>query len=90
MAKFKVEWQSEKIIKTLTFMGKKFLNTWVPTESGSRTLEKSFEYQVKTQFSDLPEDITELLGDIDCLDEDEVLEALEQLSLYEEEQEDEN
>lgn len=90
MAKFKVEWSSEKIIKTLTFMGKEFLNTWVPTESGSRTLEKSFEHQVKQQFSDLPEDITELLGDIDCLDEDEVLEALEQLSLYEEEQEDEN
>lgn len=84
MAKFKIEVEPEKIIKTLYFMGKEFLNTWVPWKYGSKTLEKAFEDQVKKQFPSVPDDLMELIEEIGCMDEDELQDALEQLSTFEE------
>ncbi len=88
MAKFKVEVEADTITKTLTFMGHEFVNTWVPDDRGSRTIECAFDAQVEQKFSDIPEDLMELIEEIDCLDEDEVQDALGQLSIYEQEKKD--
>lgn len=86
MAKFKIEIEFDTIIKTFSFMGQEFINTWVPDNRGSRTLECAFDAQVEQKFPDIPEDLMELINDIDCMDEDEAQDALEQLSIYEEQE----
>lgn len=84
MAKFKIEIESDSMVKTLTFMGKEFVNTWVPDDRGSRTLEPAFDAQVEQKFPDIPDDLMRLIEDIDSMDEDELQFAMEQLTIYEE------
>lgn len=89
MAKFRVEIEAGTIVKTLTFVGREFVNTWVPDHHGSRTLEAAFDSQVEQKFPDVPEDLMELIEEIDCMDEDEVQDALEQFGIYEQEKDNE-
>ena len=70
-------------------MGFEFVNTWVPDGHGSRTLEVAFDAQVQQKIPNVPEDLLELIEEIDCLDEDEVQKVLEQLNIYEQEEKDE-
>ena len=83
MAKYTVEITETGKIETLGFMGKKFVNTWVPTGAGSKTLEKCFKSQIEEAFPDINEDDLELVGDISCSDLDEIEDIIWELSEYE-------
>ena len=85
MAKFTVEITESKVIKTFDFMGKKFVNTWVPCSYGSKCLEKALENQVQEEFSGIDEEVLEQVGWLDIGDDDEIQDALAELSDYEEE-----
>ena len=84
MAKFKIEVEPDTVIKAFTFMGHEFVNTWVPDDHGSHTIECAFDAQVEQTIPDLPYDLMELIEEIDCMDEDEMQDALQQLTVYEE------
>lgn len=77
MASFKTDVYPDKIVKTLTFRGSDFVNTWVPDSTGSHTLEKPFEEQVMKQFPDMTDALIEDLG---ASDEDEVQEIMQYLT----------
>lgn len=86
MAKFTVEISETKIIKTLEFMGKTLTNTWIQCPYGSKTIEKSFEDQVKEALPDVDDDDMEQIEQLDFGDEDEIQEAISELSDYEREE----
>jgi hypothetical protein len=83
MAKFTVEITESKVIKTFDFMGKKFVNTWVPCSYGSKCLEKALEYQVQEAFPNIDEEALEQVEQLD-IDDDETQDAITELSDYEE------
>ena len=85
MAKFTVEVTESRIIKTLEFMGKKFTNTWVPCFYGGKALKKALNYQVQKTFPDIDEEVLEQVEQLDIGDDDEIQDAITELSDYEEE-----
>ena len=84
MAKFTIEITENKIIETLDFMDKQFKNTWVPDDTGSHTIEKSFETQVEKAFPHIDAYALDKIEDLGFSDHDEIQEILEELSEYEE------
>lgn len=86
MAKYIVQITENQIIKTLEFMGKTFVNTWVQQPYGSRTIEKSFECQIQEAFPDIEDDALEQIEYLDSGDEDEIQDAISELACYEREE----
>lgn len=86
MAKFIVSITENQIIKTLEFMGKTFVNTWVEQPYGSKTIEKSFEDQIQEAFPDIEDNVLEQIEYLDSGDEDEIQDAILELSDYEREE----
>lgn len=80
MASFKIEIYPDKIVKTLTFRGTNFVNTWVPDSTGSHTLEKPFEDQALKKFPDMTHAEFE---DLNASDEDEAQEIIQYLTCFE-------
>lgn len=84
MAKYKIEYNDNITKKTLTFSGHDFLNTWVPTEYGSTTLEEPFCDQVSEKIPDVTQQELELICDMEdtCID-DEVISCMSELTKFE-------
>lgn len=83
MTKFTVEVTATSLVKTLEYAGMKFINTWVPCDCGSKTLEKSFGHQVKEAFPNISEELLGLIDDLDSGDEDDIQELLQEIDEYE-------
>lgn len=86
MAKYKVEYDSEKdiVTKTLTFMGKEYSEVWIEENS---CCQCGLDVVVDNEFNDLPEEVFEAVENITYSDDDEVMEYLETLTAYERSQE---
>ena len=80
MAKYKVEIEGDTITKTLTFMGKEFTEIWV--EDGT-CCSSCIEEEVMAAFPDLLDEHVKTIEQLTCMDEDEVLEAIVDLTYYE-------
>lgn len=82
MAKYKVEYdlEQDKVTRTLTFMGKEYSEVW--TEENSYC-QCGLVALVDNEFCDLPEYVVEAIENIACASDDEVMEYLETLTVYE-------
>ena len=83
MASYKMEIKDGIISKTLTFMGHEFTETW---EKDNAYCADSLECQVLCTFPDLEESEKEILEELTVMDEDELLDAVYALTVYEESQ----
>lgn len=81
MAKFTKTFENGIIENRLTFRGKDFTLTMVPTNFGSKSKEKTLETQVKNAFPDdsAIEEIAALADKLWCSGEDDIQEILEEL-----------
>lgn len=84
MAKYKMEIEEDKITKTLTFLGKEFTEVW---EEEGRICPVTIEAEALEAFPDLDEEYITIIEGIDCMSEDEVMEAVQTLTIYEQCQE---
>lgn len=80
MASYKMEIKDGILSKTLTFMGMEFTETW---EKDNTYCIDSLEGQVLRAIPDLEESEKEILEELTCMDEDELLEAVYALTEYE-------
>lgn len=80
MASYKMGIDNGIITKTLNFMGKDFTEEW--KENGSYC-PISIETQVMQVFPDLDDTDAKIIEELTCLDEDELLDALSDLTDYE-------
>lgn len=80
MASYKMEIDNGIITKTLNFMGRDFTEKWEEEQSFCRSC---IESQVMRAFPELEHYYAEIIEEFTCLDEDELLEALEELSTCE-------
>ena len=80
MAKYMVEITEDKIVKTLNFMGKDFVEEW---EEGGRLCHCSIERQVEKTFPDLGDYEMDIIENLYTMDEHELVEAMDELSEYE-------
>lgn len=81
MAKFTKTIEHNKVTNKLIFRNKTYVNTMLPQENGTmKSNEKCFSAQIETAENISLEDYDIDIDTIDCIDEDEVMELLEQLS----------
>ena len=81
MAKFTKTIESDKITTVLVFNNKTYTNTLTSNENGTMTSnDKCFSTQIKKAEGISLEDYDIDIDSIDCIDEDEVMELLDQLS----------
>lgn len=82
MATFKkvIDPVSDKIINTLSFMGKEYSETWVQNNTHC---DCGLEALVMHDYPNMPGEDAEIIQNITSMDEDELLEALFELTDYE-------
>ncbi len=83
MAKYKIEFDGNKVTKTLTFMDKEFTEEWEVQEYGNWECPCGLEAKVERVFPYLPDDVEEIIATISCMEEYEVPDALERLTDHE-------
>lgn len=73
-----------KIVKTMIFQGRVFQEIWQPNEAEDGWSSKeTLENQVRKAFPDLDADIGDIMEELTCLDEDELADAMTELTDYE-------
>lgn len=80
MASYKMEIKDGIMSKTLTFMGHDFTEVW---EEDNTLCRDSFEEKVERTFPDLEESEKEIFEELAVMDEDELLDAIYALTVYE-------
>lgn len=80
MANYKIEIDEDKIVKTLNFMGKDFVEEWCPRRT---CYVDSFVAQVARAFPHLGEYEMDIIKSLYTMDEHEIMEAMDELSEYE-------
>ena len=83
MAEYKLLITADETIEKLIFAGKEYINTWVKTLSGSKTLEKAIAMQVFDDFPEVDEELLEGIDDISSMYVLEVRELMERMREYE-------
>ncbi|WMC91234.1 hypothetical protein [Kineothrix sp. MB12-C1] len=83
MASYKMEIKDGILSKTLTFMGMEFTEVW---EERNTHCADSLEGQVLRALPDLEESEKEILEELTAMDEDELLDAIYALTVYEKSQ----
>ena len=83
MASYKMEIKDGVLSHSLTFMGMDFTETW---EKDNTYCAYPIECQVLCTFPDLEESEKEILEELTVMDEDELLDAVYALTMYEESQ----
>lgn len=73
-----------KIVKTMVFQGRVFQEIWQPDEAEDGWSSKEIlEEQVRKAFPDLNAAIGNIIEELTCLDEDELADAMTELTDYE-------
>lgn len=80
MASYKIEINEDKIIKTLNFMGKDFVEEW---EEGGTHCHICIEAQVDQAFPKLGEYEMDMINNLYTMDEHELVETMAELTEYE-------
>ncbi|WP_342756768.1 hypothetical protein [Kineothrix sedimenti] len=80
MASYKMEIKDGILSRTLTFMGMEFTETW---ERNNTYCADSLEGKVLRVFPDLEESEKEIFEELTVMDEDELLDAIYALTVYE-------
>lgn len=83
MASYKMEIKDGVLSHSLTFMGVEFAETW---EKDNTYCADSLEGQVLRALPDLEESEKEIIEELTVMDEDELLDAVYALTVYEESQ----
>lgn len=73
-----------KIVKTMIFQGRVFQEIWKPDEAEDGWSSKEMlEDQVRKAFPNLDADIWDIIEELTCLDEDDLEDAITELTDYE-------
>lgn len=84
MAVYDMKITAGRIVKTLIFQGRGFQEIWQPdVAEDCCSSGQIMENQVKTAFPDLDADILDIVEELTCLDEDELADAMKELTYYE-------
>lgn len=83
MATFVVTYENNVIKKELFFADKKFSYRMIDNEGGKTGDNKCFEFQIQDEFEEVDDEIIEAVSMLDFGDDDDIEEALQTLSLWE-------
>ena len=84
MAVYYMKITAGKIVKTLIFQGRVFQEIWQPDEAEDGWSSKEIlEDQVRKAFPGLDADILDMMEELTCMDEDELADAMKELTDYE-------
>ena len=84
MAIYYMKVTAGKIVKTMIFQGRVFQEIWKPDEAEDGWSSKEIlEDQVRKAFPDLDADIGDIMEELTSLDEDELADAMTELTDYE-------
>lgn len=83
MAAYRLEITAGKMVKTLTFLERRFQEVWEPDQGENWGSETILEQQVQEAFPYLEEAIMDIVEELTCFDEDEMADAMTELTNYE-------
>lgn len=85
MAKYKIEYDpvEDKVTKTLTFMGKEYQEVW---REENTCCEHPLDMLVEKDYPEIPDECVAAVEDITYAEDDEIMEYLEILTNYEQNQ----